>query len=66
MKFADLTEDSQHSARNVLVNVLIIEFDNRGYVDEQRAKSIAHNIRKSFVALESEERLPVSDSDLSE
>ncbi|MDE1479979.1 hypothetical protein KKJ17_14900 [Xenorhabdus bovienii] len=76
MKFEELTFESQQAAREALVNALNIEMESRRYIDDNRAKYIARNIRDSFIALETEDPkqgygsdkdeelpAPVSDSD---
>jgi hypothetical protein len=55
MKFEELTIASQIAAREALVNALNIEMESRRYIDNDRAKYIARNIRDSFIALESED-----------
>ncbi len=54
MKFEDLTIESQVAAREALINALNIEMESRRYIDNDRAKYIARNIRDSFIALETE------------
>ncbi|OWO82434.1 hypothetical protein B5C26_08565 [Photorhabdus luminescens] len=55
MKFEDLTTESQQAAREALINALNIEMESRRYVDNDRAKYLARNIRDSFIALETED-----------
>ncbi|QTL38783.1 hypothetical protein HGO23_06185 [Xenorhabdus budapestensis] len=55
MKFEELTLESQQAAREALLNVISIEMESRGYIDNDRAKYIARNIRDSFIALETED-----------
>ncbi|MDE9483248.1 hypothetical protein [Xenorhabdus bovienii] len=73
MKFEELTFESQQAAREALVNALNIEMESLCYIDNDRAKYIARNIRDSFIALETEdptqswvsdedEKLPICDS----
>ncbi|NHB94776.1 hypothetical protein [Photorhabdus cinerea] len=52
MKFEDLTIESQVAAREALINALNIEMESRRYIDNDRAKYIARNIRDAFIALE--------------
>lgn len=54
MKFEKLSEQSQEKAREVLVYALKEEMNSRGYIEDNRAKYLAHNIRQSFIALETE------------
>ncbi|MDE1494880.1 hypothetical protein KKJ25_07920 [Xenorhabdus bovienii] len=63
MRFKDLTEASQQKAREALVNALNIEMESRRYIDDNRAKYIARNIRDSFIALESEDPKIVAGDD---
>ncbi|MDC9591144.1 hypothetical protein PSI23_18085 [Xenorhabdus sp. XENO-10] len=55
MKFEELSDASQQAAREALVNALNIEMESRRYIDDNRAKYIARNIRDSFIALETED-----------
>ncbi|CDG88101.1 hypothetical protein [Xenorhabdus bovienii] len=63
MKFEELTEASQQAARNTLANALFIEMKSRRYIDDDRAKYLARNIRDSFIALESEDPKRVAGDD---
>lgn len=63
MKFEDLTIESQVAAREALINALNIEMESRRYIDNDRAKYIARNIRDSFIALETENPRRVYGSD---
>ncbi|WP_446471164.1 hypothetical protein [Xenorhabdus stockiae] len=54
MTFEELSTASQVAAREALVNALNIEMESRRYIDNDRAKYIARNIRDSFIALETE------------
>lgn len=58
MKFAELSEASQLSARDVLNAILKMEFETRKGLDENRAKYIAQYVKKAFIELESEEKTP--------
>lgn len=55
MKFAELSEASQLSARDVLNAILKMEFETRKGLDENRAKYFALYVKKAFIELESEE-----------
>lgn len=63
MKFAELSEASQLSARDVLNAILKMEFETRKGLDENRAKYFALYVKKAFVELESEEQLPACGSE---
>ncbi|MDC9591701.1 hypothetical protein PSI23_21065 [Xenorhabdus sp. XENO-10] len=63
MKFEELRPESQQAAREALVNALNIEMESRRYIDNDRAKYIARNIRDSFIALETEDPKRGSGSD---
>ncbi len=62
MKFAELSEASQLSARDVLNAILKMEFEARKGLDENRVKYLALYVRKAFIELESEEVSPVFGS----
>ncbi|MDE9483098.1 hypothetical protein [Xenorhabdus bovienii] len=63
MRFKDLTEASRQAARSTLANALFIEMKSRRYIDDDRAKYLARNIRDSFIALESEDPKRVAGDD---
>ncbi|HHL0960365.1 TPA: hypothetical protein ACQVH3_005153 [Serratia marcescens] len=62
MKFAELSEASQLSARDVLNAILKMEFEARKGLDGNRVKYLALYVRKAFIELESEEVFPVFGS----
>lgn len=64
MKFENLSEQSQQSARDALRSVLIVDFEGRNDLSEARAEYLARAIRKSFIALEGPE-VVISASSLS-
>ncbi|MCP9269864.1 hypothetical protein M5U04_17705 [Xenorhabdus sp. XENO-1] len=66
MKFEELTFESQQAAREALVNALNIEMESLRYIDNDRAKYLARNIRDSFIALETEDPKRGSGSDEAE
>lgn len=63
MKFEELTEASRQAARDTLSNALFIEMKSRHYIDDDRAKYLARNIRDSFIALESEDPKRIAGDD---
>ncbi|PQQ22026.1 hypothetical protein [Photorhabdus hindustanensis] len=61
MKFEDLTIESQVAAREVLADMLRMKYQHELGLDPNVIRFLGHNVRKAFVALESEEScLPVA------
>ncbi|WGL99132.1 hypothetical protein QE177_04420 [Arsenophonus sp. aPb] len=58
MKFEELSEQSQEKAREVLAELLRIKYQQVFVLDDDVVTFLAHKIRKAFVELESEEKLP--------
>ncbi|MBS9442271.1 hypothetical protein [Photorhabdus heterorhabditis] len=55
MKFEDLTIESQVTAREVLADMLRMKYQHELGLDPNVIRFLGHNVRKAFVALESEE-----------
>ncbi|MDC9591698.1 hypothetical protein PSI23_21050 [Xenorhabdus sp. XENO-10] len=63
MKFEDLPEASQQTAREVLADMLRIKYQQIFDLPDSTARFLGHRVREAFVALESEEPSVMSDSD---
>ncbi|HDT0722016.1 TPA: hypothetical protein QIB97_003106 [Proteus mirabilis] len=55
MKFEDLTEASQESAREVLSTMLVDSYRRNFKLTRDDILELGHRVRKAFVTLESEE-----------
>lgn len=55
MKFEDLTEASQESARAVLSTMLVDSYRRNFKLTSDEILELGHRVRKAFVTLESEE-----------
>ncbi|MDF7238031.1 hypothetical protein NFF78_12225 [Proteus mirabilis] len=55
MKFEDLTEASQESARAVLSTLLVDSYRRNFKLTRDDISELGHRVRKAFVTLESEE-----------
>ncbi|MEQ5572509.1 hypothetical protein ABN306_06745 [Providencia huaxiensis] len=60
MKFEDLTEASQESARAVLSIMLVDSYRRNFKLTRDDILELGHRVRKAFVTLESEESKAVS------
>ncbi|HGN1087987.1 TPA: hypothetical protein ACKRLZ_002128 [Proteus mirabilis] len=58
MKFEDLTEASQESARAVLSAMLVDSYRRNFKLTRDDILELGHRVRKAFVTLESEEQKP--------
>ena len=58
MKFEDLTEASQESARAVLSAMLVDSYRRNFKLTRDDILELGHRVRKAFVTLESEEPKP--------
>ena len=58
MKFEDLTEASQESARAVLSTMLVDSYRRNFKLTRDDILELGHRVRKAFVILESEEPKP--------
>ncbi|EPL0741481.1 TPA: hypothetical protein ACKR1W_003636 [Proteus mirabilis] len=58
MKFEDLTEASQESARAVLSTLLVDSYRRNFKLTRDDISELGHRVRKAFVTLESEEPKP--------
>ncbi|SPY36424.1 hypothetical protein [Proteus mirabilis] len=58
MKFEDLTEASQESARAVLSTLLVDSYRRNFKLTRDDISELGHRVRRAFVTLESEEPKP--------
>ncbi len=58
--FANLTEESQRAAREVLSNMLVDSYRHNFKLTHDEILELGHRVRKAFVTLESEESKAVS------